>query len=70
MSANITNRVYLPSGDKLYLSDDSAGDARAMELYKQYGNLKLEACFKDQEGTNSLDDLAPFWSGSIEEQYS
>lgn len=70
MSASVTNRVYLPDGSKLYLSDDRAGDTRAFELYQQYGDLKLEACYKDQPGAKSLDDLKPFWTGTIEEQYS
>lgn len=69
MSANVTNRIYLPDGTKVYLSDDRAGDARAFELYERHGNLKLESCYKDQEGAKSLDDLKPFWTGTIEEQY-
>lgn len=28
MSAEITNRVYLPDGTKVYLSDDCAGNGR------------------------------------------
>lgn len=68
MSASITNRVYLPDGSKIYISDDAAGDARAFELYEKYGNLKLEACNK--ELGKSLDELKPFWTGTIEEQYS
>lgn len=70
MSASVTNRVYLPDGSKLYISDDAAGDRRAFELYRQHGNLKLEACYKDQPQAKSLDDLEPFWTGTIEEQYS
>lgn len=69
MSANVTNRVYLPDGTKVYLSDGTAGDYRAEELYERYGDLKLEACYKDQEGANSLDDLVPFWTGTIVENY-
>lgn len=68
MSASVTNRVYLPDGSKVYLSDDAAGDERAIELYTQHGNLKIEACTK--ELGKSLDELEPFWSGTIEEQYS
>jgi ABC-type metal ion transport system substrate-binding protein len=60
----------LPDGTKVYISDDSAGDARASELYEKHGNLKLEACYKDQPEAKSLDDLKPFWTGTIEEQYS
>lgn len=70
MSQAVTNRVYLPDGTKLYFSDNVAGDARIYQLYQRFGNLKLEACYKDQEGAQSLDDLEPFWSGTIEEQYS
>lgn len=68
MSAAITNRVYLPDGSKMYLSDNADGDARAAELYEKYGNLKLEACYKEMG--KSLDDLTPFWTGTIEEQYN
>lgn len=70
MSASITNRVILPDGTKIYLSDDQHGDARAGELYEKYGNLTMESCYKDQEGAKSLDDLTPFWSGTIWEQYN
>jgi hypothetical protein len=70
MSASVTNRIILPDGSSVYVSDNADGDKRAMELYHKYGNLTLEACYKDQEGAKSLDDLKPFWVGTIEEQYS
>lgn len=70
MSQAVTNRVYLPDGTKLYFSDNIEGDTRIFKLYEQHGNLKLEACYKDQEGAKSLDDLEPFWVGTIEEQYN
>lgn len=68
MSASVVNRVILPDGGKMYISDDAQGDKRAAEIYTKYGNCKLEACYKDSG--KSLDELEPFWSGTIKEQYS
>lgn len=65
MSASIVNRVYLPDGTKLYISDDRAGDERLEQLFKQYGDLKLEAC--DKEFGKGLDELKAFWTGTIKE---
>jgi hypothetical protein len=68
MSAAVTNRVLIPNRRPLYVSDDVAGDNRLEELYILYGNLPLEACNK--EPGRSLDDLTPFWTGTIEEFFS
>lgn len=68
MSASITHRVFLPDGTKLYISDDWAGDRRMEELHAQHGDLKMESCNK--EWGKSLDELTPFWRGTIVEQYS
>jgi len=68
MSASVTNRVYLPDGQKIYITDDCAGDERMFQLYEKFGNLKMEACHK--EWGKLLDDMKPFWAGTIEEQYS
>lgn len=74
MSFAVTNRVYLPRkavqekkllSDKVYVSDDRAGDDRLVELYQHFGNLKMEACYKDSG--ESLDDLKPFWEGTVRE---
>lgn len=63
MSASVTNRVYLPDGRTVYVSDDRAGDDRLEELYVLYGDLTVEACYKVL-GT-ALDDLETFWTGTI-----
>ena len=68
MSSAVTNRVYLPDGNKIYLSDDAWGDKRIDELHQTYGNLKVEACHK--EWGKSLDDMQAFWQGTIESFYS
>lgn len=60
----VTNRIYLPDNHHVYVSDDCAGDDRLAELYKQHGNLKIEACYKDSGA--SLQELKPFWTGTIE----
>lgn len=71
MSANVVNRVILPDGGKLYVTDDVAGDNRMEQIYTKYGNCKIEACYKDEnQAAKSLDDFKPFWTGTIEEQYS
>ena len=63
----MTNRVYLPDGNKIYVSDDQYGDARLLELYAKYGNLKMEWCNK--VWGSALDDATAEWEGTIEEQY-
>ena len=65
MSAAVTNRVYMPDGRKIYVSDDAFGQYRFEELYEIYGNCKVEACWKDW-GT-SLDDCIMFWEGDLHE---
>lgn len=67
MSASLTNRVFLPGGKKIYLSDDVAGDNLALELYKLHGDLKMEVC--DKEWGKSLDEAKPIWSGTLNENY-
>jgi hypothetical protein len=65
MSHAVTNRLYLPAGQKVYCSDDVHGDERIRELYHRHGDLNVEACNK-QAGM-MLDDLPAFWKGTIEE---
>ena len=65
---SVTNRVFLPNGQKIYVSDDVYGDDRLEQIFSEYGNLKLEACYKVL-GT-SLDDLPAFWSGTIIEFFN
>ena len=64
---NFTNRVYLPDGNKMYVSDDQAGDNRLIELYQEYGNLKVETCHKVLG--KSLDDLKVVTTGTIKSVY-
>lgn len=68
MSASTTNRVYLPDGNIVYCSDDLYGDIRINELYKKFGNLKLESCNKTFG--KSLDEAKVFWAGTIEGYFS
>ncbi len=63
MSSAVTNRVYLPDGKKIYVTDDVWGDERLEQLYSTYGNLKVEACHK--EWGKNLHDMEAFWSGTI-----
>lgn len=69
MSASITNRVILPDGGKMYVSDDIQGDIRLEQIYKKYGNCKIESCNKEFGG-KSLDELESFWQGTIEEFFN
>lgn len=41
-----TNRVYLPDGNTVYISDDGYGQERLEQLYAAYGNLTVEICEK------------------------
>jgi hypothetical protein len=41
------------------------GDERLVELFKKYGNLKMEACNKIFG--RSLDEAETFWTGTVEE---
>ncbi len=45
--SDFTNRVYLPTGDRIYVSDDGFGDMRLVEFYKRFGDLKVEICQKE-----------------------
>ena len=59
-----TNRVFLPDNQQLYVSDDDAGDERFVELYKQYGDLKVEIC-EVEFGGKTLSELEPVVETSI-----
>jgi hypothetical protein len=60
---NFTNRVFLPDGRKIYVSDDNAGDQRLEELHNEYGNLKVEVCRKEFGST--LDECEVFLKTTI-----
>lgn len=68
MSMAYTNRVFLPDGNTVYVSDDQYGDARLEELHAKYGNLKMESC--EKIWGKSLQELEPVWSGTIEDFWS
>lgn len=68
MSASITNRIFLPDGKKIYVTDDQYGDERLIELHQKYGNLKMQSCHK--EFGKTLDQLKSFWTGTIEKFFS
>ena len=63
-----TNRVFLPDNKKIYVSDDVAGDIRLEELFKQYGDVRVEVCKK--ELGKSLDELRPVIVGTISSVYN
>ena len=65
MSSQVTNRVYMPDGRKIYVSDDAFGQLRFEELYTIYGNCKVEACWKVWGTT--LDDCVAWWAGDLRE---
>lgn len=66
--SNLTNRVFLPGGNTLYVSDDNAGDARFADLIDEgHGNAKVEVC--DKRTGKSLQDLKPFIIGTVEKIY-
>lgn len=68
MSMHFTNRVYLPDGNKIYVSDDQAGGMRLEELYDRYGNLTVEVC--DKVWGRSLDEQTVVFKTNIEEFFS
>lgn len=37
----LLNKVFLPDGNYIYVSDDIYGDERLEQLYKQYGDLTV-----------------------------
>jgi len=63
MASDVTNRVILPNGKKVYVTDDNYGDDVIEQIYEQYGNCEIQACTK--VFGNSLDTLKPFWTGTI-----
>jgi len=63
MAHNITNRVILPDGNKIYATDDMHGDNVIEQIYKEYGDCKIETCEKVLG--KSLDELKPMWTGKI-----
>jgi hypothetical protein len=54
MAREYTNRVYLPDGDTVYVTDEAEGNDRFVELYTGYGDLKVEIC--KSEWGKSLSD--------------
>lgn len=43
----LTNRVYLPDGNTVHISDDGYGQERLEALYAELGDLKVEICQKE-----------------------
>jgi len=62
-------QVFLPKGQTIGISDDSAGDRRFEEIYKEYGDCKVEVYDKNEVWGVGFDKVKPLVISTIEQLY-
>jgi hypothetical protein len=62
-------RVFLPDSHTIGVSDDNAGDRRFEEIYKEYGDCKVEVYDKNEVFGVGFDKVKPLVTSTINKLY-